>query len=178
VKDLTALPAFADEGAIHVVIESPRGSALKFKYDPKLGAIRLSRPLPLGLAYPHDWGFIPSTRASDGDPVDAIVVWDGVSYPGVVIACRPIGVLQIEQTRAGSRKRERNDRLAMLPVEAARWESVRSVFDLSERTRLELEHFFRGAVAFERKELSLLGWKGPADAMKLIRRYSRSPRPR
>jgi inorganic pyrophosphatase len=168
-KDLIALPAFVDEEAFNVVIESPRASTLKFKYDPELGVMRLSRPLPLGLRYPHDWGFVPSTRAADGDPVDAIVVWDGPSYPGVVISCRPIGILQVEQTNTETRKRERNDRLAVLPVEAPRWETVRSIFDLSERVRLELEQFFVAAVAFEGKELSLLGWKGPADAMKLVR---------
>ena len=64
--NLLKLPAFDDEDAVHVVVESPRGSSLKFKYNPDRRVMMLSRPLPQGLAYPHDWGFIPSTRAPDG----------------------------------------------------------------------------------------------------------------
>ena len=166
---LLTLPAFDDRGAIHVVVESPRGSSSKFKYDPALGAMTLSRPLTHGVVYPHDWGFVPSTRMADGDPLDAMIVWDGISYPGVVLTCRAIGVLQVEQTNKESGARERNDRLAVLPVDAPRWGDVKSVADLGERTRSELEQFFRTAVAFEGKQLEILGWTGPSAAMNLVR---------
>jgi inorganic pyrophosphatase len=85
-----------------------------------------------------------------------------------VVACRPLGVLQAEQTNPKTRARERNDRLVVLPTAAPRWETILSVFDLSERVRLELERFFTAAVAFENKELTLLGWAGPDAAMKLV----------
>ena len=55
---------------------------VKFKYDPDEGVMMLARPLPLGLTYPYDWGFVPSTRAADGDPLDAVILWNGTSYPG------------------------------------------------------------------------------------------------
>src|SRR5262245_8098490 len=167
--DLNSIPTFSDDNAVHVIVESPRGSALKFKYDAKLGAVALSRPLPLGLTYPHDWGFIPSTKAADGDPLDAIIAWDGASYPGVVIPCRPIGVLNVEQNHVKSKIRERNDRIVALPIKAPRWDKVRGVEDLDERVRQELERFFVAAVAFEGKELKLLGWDGPEQALQLIR---------
>src|SRR5947208_1534091 len=121
--DLLTLPTFADEEAFRVVVESPRGSILKLKYDPELGVITLSRPLIAGLAYPYDWGFVPSTRGPDGDPLDAIIMWDGVSYPGIVLVCRAIGVLRLEQTNPTSHKRERNDRIAVLPTKAPRCDS-------------------------------------------------------
>lgn len=166
--NLSSLPTFAGDGACHVVVESPRGSALKVTYDAARGVMTLSRPLPAGLTYPHDWGFVPSTRAADGDPLDAMILWDGVSFPGLVVACRPIGVLKVEQTNVKTGARERNDRLLALPVTAHRWAPVRTVFDLSERVRLELEQFFLAAVAFEKKDLALLGWDGPDKAMTLI----------
>jgi inorganic pyrophosphatase len=167
---MNTLTAFRADGSLNVVVESPRGATSKFKYDAALGAIVLSRPLPSGLMYPHDWGFVPSTRAADGDPVDAMIVWDGACYPGVVVACRPLGLLKVEQNSLiAPGTRERNDRLAVLPVKAPRQESALTVFDLSERTRRELEQFFVAATGFEGKDLRLLGWGGVDDARAFIR---------
>ena len=166
--DLHTLPTFAGDGLCHVVVESPRGSTSKFKYDAGHGVIMLSRPLPAGLCYPHDWGFIPSTHASDGDPLDAMVLWDGISYPGVVISCRPVGLLRVEQANRVTRARERNDRLVTVPASAARWANVATIFAVAERVRLELEQFFVAAVAFENKALQLRGWAGPDEAMTLL----------
>ena len=169
------LRAFRQDGSINVVVESPRGSAIKFKYDPDDDVMTLSRPLPAGLVYPHDWGFVPSTHAPDGDPVDAIILWDGASFPGVVIPCRAIGLLEVEQTNLASKKRERNDRLAMLPIKAPRHGDVASVFDLPARVREELEQFFLHAVAFEGKAVKILGWTGPEVAHRYLRRYEVKP---
>jgi inorganic pyrophosphatase len=173
---LSAIPALDDDGAMHVVVESPRGSTSKLKYDPELGAMTLSRLLPHGLAYPHDWGFVPSTRAPDGDPLDAMIVWDGVSTPGLVVTCRAIGVLLVEQTNKETGRRERNDRLAVLPVDAPRWETVQTIDDLGPRVRDELTHFFEAAVEFEGKNLKILGWRGPAEAMRLLEQSMRPAR--
>jgi inorganic pyrophosphatase len=170
--NLAALPSFANDGSVHVVVETPRGSTTKLKYDEKLGVMTLSRPLTLGLIYPYDWGFVPSTHAPDGDPLDAIVMWEGVSYPGIVLPCRPIGVLQVEQANRQTRAQERNDRIVTIPIPAPRADSLRTVFDLNERIRLELEQFFLAAVAFERKDLKILDWAGPDDAMALVRATS------
>jgi inorganic pyrophosphatase len=167
--DLLMLPTFASDDAFHVVVESPRGSASKIKYDADRRVMMLSRPLPSGLAYPHDWGFVPSTRVADGDPLDVMILWENVSYPGLVIPCRALGLLQAEQTNPKSRARERNDRVVAVPVNAPRCET-RTVFDLNERAREELEQFFLAAVAFEGKQLKLLGWAGPNEAMTLVRR--------
>ena len=73
--DLTKLETYDDQGSLRVVVESPRGSSLKLDFDPKLRLFTISRELPLGVAYPFDWGFIPGTRGDDGDPLDAMVRW-------------------------------------------------------------------------------------------------------
>jgi inorganic pyrophosphatase len=98
-------------GLLHVIVESPAGSTAKLKWDPDLLMFTLSRPLPEGLAYPHDWGFVPGTRAADGDPLDALVLTEGTTFPGVLIRCRPLGVVRLEQNRKAGGGRERNDRV-------------------------------------------------------------------
>ena len=163
------LSAFRRDGSVNIVVESPRGSTSKFKYDDETGSMMLSRALPSGVTYPHDWGFIPSTRAADGDPIDAMVLWDGTSVPGLVLPSRLIGLLRVEQTNVVSGARERNDRLFALPMKAPRLEHVRSIFDVPERVRLELEQFFVHAVAFEGKSLTLLGFDGPEEADRMLR---------
>ena len=119
------------------MVECPQGSRVKLKYSPDLNAFVVSRPLVLGITYPYDWGFVPSTRASDGDPVDAMVVFDAPTYPGVVISCRPVAVLAIEQN-AKTGGRERNDRILVVPVAAKR-----SAGSLSSRLRDELAAVLR-----------------------------------
>jgi inorganic pyrophosphatase len=168
--DYDKLPAFGEEGVIHVVVECPRGASIKLTFDDKLGAFSLSRPLPEGLIYPYDWGFVPSTMASDGDPLDAMVVWDRQSYPGVVLACRLLGVLEVEQNnKEHPDRRERNDRLLAVPVESPGHEGRRSVDDLPKRTRDEIEAFFRASTAFENKDLRFLGWRDPVTAYDMVR---------
>ncbi len=163
---LDEIPAHAEEG-FHVVVESPRGSNLKLRYDPKLQALVGKRPLPLGFAYPYDWGFVPGTKAPDGDPVDALVYWDVPSFPGVVLTCRALGVLRLEQD-AKSGGRERNDRLLAVPLVHPRAADLRSVEDLPGRIRDEIAHFFTSSIFFEPKNPAILGWAGPAAAGALL----------
>ena len=166
--DLLRIPTFADDDSFHVVVESPRGSAVKLKYNPQLGAMSISRPLALGLSFPYDWGFVPSTRGPDGDPIDAVMMWDVASFPGVVIPCRAIAVVQVEQNREGHPgQRIRNDRIIAEP-EGKRRGRVETVDDLPQRVRDELAHFFAAATVLEGKDVAILGWDGAAAALKLI----------
>lgn len=164
------LPAFGPDGTVHVVVESPRGSTVKLKFDVDLDTFTLSRPLIEGLMYPCDWGFVPSTRASDGDPLDAMIIWDRASFPGVVIACRLIGALTVEQnSKQRPGMRERNDRVIVVPVNAPRFSTLKEMRDVDLRTRQELESFFVAATAFEGKDLKLLGWADRAAAADLVK---------
>jgi inorganic pyrophosphatase len=79
--NLLKLPTWAGDGAIHIVVETPRGARAKLTYDPVLKTFVLSKSLMLGLSYPYDWGFIPSTRADDGNPLDALVNHDAANLP-------------------------------------------------------------------------------------------------
>jgi len=162
------LPASPGEGLLNVVVESPAGATTKIKWDPGLGAFSLSRPLPLGMAYPHDWGFVPSTRAADGDPVDALILSEGTTFPGLVVACRPIGVVRLEQNRKQRDGRERNDRIIAVAASARR-HPLRSADELGARYRDEVAQFFVSAVFFEDKAPALLGWGDVDEAWQLVR---------
>jgi inorganic pyrophosphatase len=165
--------------SVDVVVESPRGATVKFKYDPAARAMTVSRPLPLGLVFPFDWGFVRATRAEDGDPLDAFVLWDANSYPGIVIPCRAIGIVNLEQTSAKSGRRERNDRVAAVPLESPRQDALATALDLPLRVRREIEAFFLHSGVFEGKDAKVLSWEGPQAALRAVREASsraRSPR--
>ena len=91
---LIELAPYGKNGEMQMVVETPRGSNIKLEYEPKLRAFTVSRALPLGLIYPYDWGFVPGTKGEDGDPIDALALHEGATYPGVVLRCRPLGVIR------------------------------------------------------------------------------------
>jgi inorganic pyrophosphatase len=162
------LPPFTEDGDVHVVVETPRGSRAKFAYDPKLETFILSKSLLTGLTYPHDWGFVPSTKADDGDPLDTMVI----DFPGHRADRRIIGILQIEQKSKG--KAERNDRLFAVPRRSHSEQGLRDVRDLSKPIQQELEKFFIATDELEAKKLEIIGWNGPKIAMKAIKDSAKS----
>jgi inorganic pyrophosphatase len=174
--NLAAIPAFASDDVFHVVVEAPRGSTLKLKYEPDWDVMSISRPLPLGLTFPFDWGFVPSTQAADSDPLDAMLLWDVASYPGVVVRCRAIGVLQVEQNRTNYDRSERirNDRVLAIPVETRREHAVREIREFPARILEELEQFTVAATALEGKDARIVGWGDAAEALQLVKDSAKS----
>jgi inorganic pyrophosphatase len=170
--NLLKIPAFSDDGDLHVVIETPRGSRAKLKYNPKIKSFTLSKSLLAGLTYPYDWGFIPGTVSEDGDAVDVMVIHDAATYPGMVLTCNVIGVLQIEQIK--KRKSERNDRVFAAPCGSHAERDLSDVRKLSSAQREELVKFFIATDELENKQLNILGWKGPKVALKTIKKAEKA----
>jgi len=170
-SNLAKLPTWADKRHLHVVVETPRGSRAKLAYEPKLRAFTLSKPLLAGLTYPYDWGFIPSTKAQDGDPLDVLIIHEAATYPGLVLTCTPIGILEVVQRKKG--KKERNDRIFAVPDRSPFEGDLRDVRDLPKRAVEELEKFFQATDALQPKDLQFLGWRGPAQALKSIKSCAR-----
>jgi inorganic pyrophosphatase len=171
--NLLKLPAQSKKGAIHVVVETPRGSASKLEYDPELQVFTLSKSLILGLTYPYDWGFVPSTRGEDGDPLDVLVLHDSATPPGLVLKCKVIGVLEVLQSKKG-KKGIRNDRLLAVPRESHREQADRDARALPKPIRKEIEKFFVATDELEDKELEFLGWKGPKAGARLIAKAAKA----
>jgi inorganic pyrophosphatase len=168
--NLLKLPTWADKDHIYAVVETPRGSSCKLDFEAKLRVFTLAKPLMTGLTYPYDWGFIPSTRAEDGDPLDVLVIHDAKTYPGVVLRCKPVGVLELEQKKKG--KKERNDRVFAVPDRSPLETDLKDIRHLPSRAREELEQFFLATNALEDKEIDFVGWRGPAHAIKTIKRLA------
>jgi hypothetical protein len=110
-SDLSRLdPQLDGEAATcRVIIETPKGGRGKMTYDPESGAFALKRLLPDGMSFPLDFGFVPGTRAQDGDPIDVLVLNDEPAAVGTLMSVRLIGVIEAEQTEDG--ETVRNDRL-------------------------------------------------------------------
>ena len=150
----------------------PAGAGPNLPTTPKLETFILSKSLLTGLTYPHDWGFVPSTKADDGDPLDIMVIHDAATFPGIVLTCRIIGILQIEQKSKG--KAERNDRLFAVPRRSHSEQGLRDVGDISKPIQQELEKFFIATDELEDKKLEIIGWKGPKIAMRAIKDGAKS----
>jgi inorganic pyrophosphatase len=139
---LAELPAFTESGLLNIVIETPKGSRNKFGFDPTINAMRLKHVLPEGMLFPSDFGFIPSTQADDGDPIDVLVLLDAPAISGCVVEARLIGVIEAEQ-RPKDGAWERNDRLLAVATHARTHEHVHSLDDLRENLPAEIETFFQ-----------------------------------
>jgi inorganic pyrophosphatase len=102
---------------------------------------------------------VPSTRADDGDPVDIMVIHDAATFPGVVLTCRIIGILQIEQKSKG--KAQRNDRLSAVPRRSHSEQGLRDVLDLSKPIQQELAKFSSQLTSLKTKSWKSSGGKVP-----------------
>ena len=91
-------PFTEDKKNINAVIETPKNSGIKYTFDPETGLFKLSKILPEGLVFPLHFGFIPSTKGEDGDPLDVLILMDEPSYPGCLLECRLVGTIEAEQT--------------------------------------------------------------------------------
>ena len=153
-------------GLLNVVVETPRGSRNKFKYDEKCGLFKLSKALPLGACFPYDFGFIPATRADDGDPLDVLVLADEPAFPGCVVPVRLIGVIQAEQTEKG--QTVRNDRLVGVVETPYNPPEVRSLVEVAGTRLDEIEHFFISYNRAEGREFRPVGRQGPEEAGRVV----------
>ena len=155
------MPALDGNRNLRVVVESPRGTTVKLKFEPALNAFRVKRALPQGLAYPFDWGFIPGTLGADGDPVDALIVHGTGTYPGIVMDCRPLGIVDVTQKKPEGRIS--NPRVIVVP----NWyhSPDGDVSGLSAQFKQEIETFFATAGYFAGADPRIEGWRSSEEAM-------------
>jgi len=172
--DLERIPTW-DGALVQVVIETPKHAPTKLKFDPKLGAFRLSKILPVGMVFPFDFGFAPGTKAADGDPLDVLVLMEAPVYPGCVVPARPIGVLVCEQGDA-RRRAERNDRVLAVADASPTYRAIRSIDDLGPTLLAALETFFTDYQRLSGRTFRVLRRQGAAAARQAIKRSQAAAR--
>ena len=168
-NDPTRIDPFDTNGAevVNAVIETPGGSRNKFKYDQKLGFYSLSGVLPEGMVFPHAFGFVPGTKAADGDPEDILIMMDEPTFTGCVVHALLIGVIEAEQTENGTK--ERNDRLIAVAANSRDYSDVHNLDDLNANMIKEIEQFFVNYNRERGKRFKVLGILGPRQALKLLK---------
>ena len=157
-----------NKGLIRVVIETPKGSRNKYNFNPREQLFELKKVLPAGMTFPYDFGFVPSTLAEDGDPVDVLVLMDEPAFAGCVLKARLIGVIEGEQT--GKDGKERNDRLVAVQEDNHSFASVRTIDDLGKEFVRELEDFFVNYHELSDEKFRVLDVKDTACALEAIKR--------
>jgi inorganic pyrophosphatase len=145
---LDRIPAKLGRGVVRVVVETPRGSRTKYSYDSEFRAIVLKKTLPEGMVFPYDFGFIPSTKGEDGDPLDVLVLMDVSTCPGCIIECRLVGLMQAKQKEKGEAA-VRNDRFIAVENDSLVYKDVMDTKDLPKELMNQLEEFF---IAYNRLE--------------------------
>ena len=160
--DLSRIPAQPKSGLISVLIEIPAGSKNKYEYDKDLEAFALDRVLYSSVQYPYDYGFVPNTLAEDGDPLDGMVLMDQPTFPGCVIAARPIGML--EMIDGG----DRDEKILCVPDKDPRYVDVKSLSDVASHRLDEISEFFKTYKNLEKKVTEILGWKDVDQVSSLV----------
>jgi inorganic pyrophosphatase len=154
--------------AVQVVIETPKGSRNKYAFDPEQRVFKLKSVLPAGMTFPYDFGFVPSTKAEDGDPVDVLVLMDEPAFPGCLLECRIIGVIEGEQEEDG--KKERNDRIVAIEQANHSFADITHINDLGKQFLREIQMFFVNYHELQGKKFRVLDVRGPSQARKCIQK--------
>jgi inorganic pyrophosphatase len=150
----------------NVIVEIPMHSdPIKYEVDKETGALFVDRFVSTSMHYPCNYGYIPETLSEDGDPVDVLVITPFALVPGVVVRCRPIGMLKMAD-EAG-----RDTKLLAVPIDKLTplYRGVQGARDLPELTRSQIEHFFAHYKDLEPgKWVKVEGWGSPEEARREI----------
>jgi inorganic pyrophosphatase len=146
----------------NVVVEIPKDSSNKYEYDPELNVFRLDRTLYSPMHYPGDYGFVPSTSAADGDPLDVLVLVTSPTFTGCVIEARTIGMLMMVDQGKEDLK------LICVPVRDPRSDTLKDYRDVLPHRLREIEHFFSIYKELEGKQTVTGGWQDAAAARQAI----------
>lgn len=123
------------------------------------------------MSFPYDFGMIPGTKGEDGDPLDAMVITECNTFPGVELDCRLIGALSAEQV-SPNKKPIRNDRFIFIADETIVYRHIKDISDFSTDHNRQLEDFFVNYNKTEGREFRPIAWLAPGRARELLEKYA------
>ena len=151
---------------INVFIEIPQGGSVKYELDKDSGVIFVDRFSFTAMSYPFNYGFVPGTMSKDGDPLDVLVISSQPVYPGCVISCRPVAMLEMED-EAGI-----DTKVIAVPTPKVDpfMTKIMDVMDLSDAVKNKIKHFFEHYKELEKgKWVKVKDWKDRTAAEKEIK---------
>ena len=147
---------------VDVVIEIPQGSQNKYEVEHETGRVRLDRVLYSPMHYPAEYGFIEETLGEDDDPIDVLVLTSFPTFPGCVISARLLGMLEMTDDKGVDTK------LLGVAADDPRFAHVTSLEAVNPHVLREIPHFFQTYKQLENKAVTIGGWKGEAEALKVL----------
>ena len=150
----------------NVIIEIPMNAdPIKYEVDKESGAIFVDRFMGTAMHYPCNYGYVPKTISDDGDPVDVLVITPFALIPGVVVRCRPLGMLKMSDEAGGDAKVLAVPVDKVLPI-YSHWQKPE---DLNDLRLQQIQHFFEHYKDLEKgKWVKIEGWVGPEEAKQEI----------
>jgi inorganic pyrophosphatase len=124
----------------NVVVETPLGTTVKCKYDDGVGVFRAHKAMPVGFQFPFNFGFVPATRAGDGDPLDVLLLSGHVLAIGTVVLGQAVSVLEAEQVEG--KERIRNDRVIAIPWDTVSQSPMLPEISLDQKLKRAITEFF------------------------------------
>jgi inorganic pyrophosphatase len=156
-----------DKATCRAIIETPKGSRNKFDYDPESNLFLLGGLLPAGMMFPFDFGFVPSTKGEDGDPVDVMVLMDAPAHVGCLIDVRIIGIIDAEQTQDG--QTEKNSRILGAAIHSYEHQNLITISDVSKHVLSQVEEFFVSYNKQRGKKFKITDTGGPKKALRYLK---------
>src|ERR1700756_5874157 len=146
----------------NVIIEIPmHGDPIKYEVDKETGTLFVDRFMSTSMHYPCNYGYIPQTLSDDGDPVDVLVITPFPLTPGVVVTCRPIGMLAMDDEAGGDAKLLAGPTTKILPI----YDHWQKPEDINQMRLKAIQHFFEHYKDLEpNKWVKVKGWEGPEAA--------------
>jgi inorganic pyrophosphatase len=155
------------DDVFNVVIETPRSSRNKYAFDPETELFELKKVLPMGMTFPFDFGFFPSTISDDGDPLDVLILMDEPAFCGCKVEVRLLGTIEAVQYEKD--KKERNDRLLAVAVNSKQHQRLSSIKDIEKKDLEEITYFFTSYNKLSGRKFEVINYGGPKTAIKSVK---------
>ncbi len=152
---------------LKAVVEIPKGSSNKYEYDEKYNCFKLDRSLHSSMVFPFEYGFIPKTKADDGDALDIIILTEKPTFPGCVITVRAIGLLKMKDEKGNDYK------VISVPISKVepRKSGIKMINDLEDHVKKEILNFMEDYKKLEpHKWVRVIGFGSVEEAEKIIKK--------